>query len=60
MVAGLQGVKIVQAALGGWHCLALDDAGQVHAWGGNEYAQCDELVSEAVGGWVLWHAPVSS
>lgn len=45
VVAGLQGVKIVQAALGGWHCLALDDNGQVHAWGGNEYAQCDEQVS---------------
>lgn len=49
-MAGLQGVKIVQAALGGWHCLALDDNGQVHAWGGNEYAQCDEQVSTPTGG----------
>jgi hypothetical protein len=38
-VAGLEGARIVQAALGGWHALALDDAGGVWAWGGDEYAQ---------------------
>ena len=31
---------IVQAALGGWHCLALDEDGAAWAWGGNEYGQC--------------------
>lgn len=36
----LRGVRIVQAAIGGWHCLALSDAGRVYAWGGNEYLQC--------------------
>jgi alpha-tubulin suppressor-like RCC1 family protein len=24
----------VQAAIGGWHCLALSDEGQVYCWGG--------------------------
>ena len=32
-VAGLQGVHIKQAAIGGWHVLALDDTGQCWAWG---------------------------
>lgn len=40
-VLGLQGVRIVQVALGGWHALAVDDQGQCWAWGGNEYNQCD-------------------
>ena len=31
---------LVQAALGGWHCLALDEDGAAWAWGGNEYGQC--------------------
>eukprot|EP00210_Caulerpa_lentillifera_P006549 g6254.t1 len=31
---------IIQAAIGGWHCLALDNEGRVYAWGGNEYMQC--------------------
>lgn len=35
-VAGLAGVRIRQAAIGGWHVLALDDTGQCWAWGGNE------------------------
>ncbi|OAY65797.1 Ultraviolet-B receptor UVR8 [Ananas comosus] len=35
-------VKIVQAAIGGWHCLAVDDNGRAYAWGGNEYGQCGE------------------
>lgn len=39
-VLGLEGRRIVQVALGGWHCLALDARGQVYAWGGNEYGQC--------------------
>ncbi|KAI8473148.1 MAG: regulator of chromosome condensation 1/beta-lactamase-inhibitor protein II [Monoraphidium minutum] len=39
-VHGLKGVRIVQAAIGGWHCLALSEEGQVYAWGGNEYNQC--------------------
>mmetsp|Transcript_27994 Transcript_27994/g.61263 ORF Transcript_27994/g.61263 Transcript_27994/m.61263 type:complete len:471 (-) Transcript_27994:159-1571(-) len=33
-------VKVVQAAVGGWHCLALGSQGEVYAWGGNEYTQC--------------------
>lgn len=30
----------MQAAIGGWHCLAVSDEGHVYAWGGNEYEQC--------------------
>ncbi|KMZ73994.1 Regulator of chromosome condensation (RCC1) family protein [Zostera marina] len=43
-VKELSGVKnkIVQAAIGGWHCLAVDDKGCTYAWGGNEYGQCGE------------------
>ncbi|KAL8161813.1 hypothetical protein V2J09_013302 [Rumex salicifolius] len=41
-VKALDGVKIVQAAIGGWHCLAVDDQGRAYAWGGNEYGQCGE------------------
>lgn len=41
-VMALANVKIVQAAIGGWHCLAVDDQGQAYAWGGNEYGQCGE------------------
>ena len=33
-------MRVAQAAIGGWHCLALSDGGQVYAWGGNEYGQC--------------------
>jgi hypothetical protein len=29
-----------QAAIGGWHCLAVDEDGRAYAWGGNEYGQC--------------------
>lgn len=39
-IAALKGVNIVQAACGGWHCLAVSNAGQAYAWGGNEYGQC--------------------
>ncbi|TVU05773.1 hypothetical protein EJB05_48956 [Eragrostis curvula] len=41
-VEALAGVRIVQAAIGGWHCLAVDDKGRAYAWGGNEYGQCGE------------------
>ncbi|KAL2896457.1 Ultraviolet-B receptor UVR8 [Bienertia sinuspersici] len=41
-VKALGNVKIVQAAIGGWHCLAVDDQGRTYAWGGNEYGQCGE------------------
>lgn len=41
-VHALAGLKIVQAAIGGWHCLAVDDNGRAYAWGGNEYGQCGE------------------
>ncbi|KAH9298425.1 hypothetical protein KI387_030107, partial [Taxus chinensis] len=41
-VRALANVKIVQAAIGGWHCLAVDDQGRAYAWGGNEYGQCGE------------------
>ncbi|XP_043693082.1 ultraviolet-B receptor UVR8-like [Telopea speciosissima] len=41
-VKALANVKIVQAAIGGWHCLAVDDHGRAYAWGGNEYGQCGE------------------
>ncbi|KAK1264296.1 hypothetical protein QJS04_geneDACA011896 [Acorus gramineus] len=41
-VKALEDVKIIQAAIGGWHCLAVDDQGQAYAWGGNEYGQCGE------------------
>uniref|UniRef100_A0A0C9RVE1 TSA: Wollemia nobilis Ref_Wollemi_Transcript_11097_1928 transcribed RNA sequence n=1 Tax=Wollemia nobilis TaxID=56998 RepID=A0A0C9RVE1_9CONI len=41
-VKALADVKIVQAAIGGWHCLAVDDQGRAYAWGGNEYGQCGE------------------
>eukprot|EP00850_Spirogloea_muscicola_P011676 SM000073S21452 [mRNA] locus=s73:347175:350501:- [translate_table: standard] len=39
-VQSLAEVCIVQAAIGGWHCLAVDDGGRAYAWGGNEYGQC--------------------
>ena len=39
-VAALRGIEIQQISTGGWHCLALDSAGLVYAWGGNEYGQC--------------------
>ncbi|KAJ7565806.1 hypothetical protein O6H91_02G076100 [Diphasiastrum complanatum] len=41
-VKALENVKIVQAAIGGWHCLAVDEEGRTYAWGGNEYGQCAE------------------
>ncbi|XP_073037085.1 ultraviolet-B receptor UVR8-like isoform X1 [Primulina eburnea] len=41
-VKALANVKIIQAAIGGWHCLAVDEQGRAYAWGGNEYGQCGE------------------
>ncbi|CAM6090961.1 unnamed protein product [Calypogeia fissa] len=41
-VKALSGTRIVQAAIGGWHCLAVDETGRAYAWGGNEYGQCAE------------------
>ncbi|XP_011011191.1 PREDICTED: ultraviolet-B receptor UVR8-like isoform X3 [Populus euphratica] len=41
-VKALANVNIVQAAIGGWHCLAVDDQGRAYSWGGNEYGQCGE------------------
>uniref|UniRef100_A0A7N0TTJ5 RCC1-like domain-containing protein n=1 Tax=Kalanchoe fedtschenkoi TaxID=63787 RepID=A0A7N0TTJ5_KALFE len=41
-VTALANVKIIQAAIGGWHCLAVDEQGRAYAWGGNEYGQCGE------------------
>ncbi|KEH17300.1 putative regulator of chromosome condensation 1/beta-lactamase-inhibitor protein II [Medicago truncatula] len=41
-VKALSHAHIVQAAIGGWHCLAVDDHGKAYAWGGNEYGQCGE------------------
>jgi alpha-tubulin suppressor-like RCC1 family protein len=40
-IAALRGMQITQVSTGGWHCLALDSAGMVYAWGGNEYGQCN-------------------
>ena len=39
-IAALRGIEVTQVSTGGWHCLALDSAGMVYAWGGNEYGQC--------------------
>ncbi|CAA7018159.1 unnamed protein product [Microthlaspi erraticum] len=46
LVKSLANVKITQAAIGGWHCLAVDDQGRAYAWGGNEYGQCGEEPSK--------------
>ncbi|XP_010420281.1 PREDICTED: ultraviolet-B receptor UVR8-like [Camelina sativa] len=46
LVKSLANVKIIQAAIGGWHCLAVDDQGRAYAWGGNEYGQCGEEPSK--------------
>ena len=39
-VDALSGVHITQAAIGGWHCLALDDKGQVGAACAGQLAAC--------------------
>lgn len=39
-IASLKGTCVIQAAIGGWHCLAVTDNYQAYAWGGNEYGQC--------------------
>jgi hypothetical protein len=43
----------LKAAIGGWHCLAVSDEGQVYAWGGNEYSQCGLQVGRPGRGWRL-------
>ncbi|GAB4832276.1 hypothetical protein Ancab_006290 [Ancistrocladus abbreviatus] len=45
-VKEMANVNIVQAAIGGWHCLAVDDPGCAYAWGGNEYGQCGEELEQ--------------
>ena len=32
----------LQAALGGWHALAVTEEGELYAWGGNENYQASE------------------
>jgi alpha-tubulin suppressor-like RCC1 family protein len=32
MMVALAPLHHVQAAIGGWHCLALSDEGQVYSW----------------------------
>lgn len=39
-------IIVPQAAIGGWHCLALSDEGQVYCWGGNEYQQCGYVLPD--------------
>lgn len=36
-ISGLSRIVAISAGVGGNHSLALDDSGQVYAWGGNEY-----------------------
>ncbi|EFJ39861.1 hypothetical protein VOLCADRAFT_108456 [Volvox carteri f. nagariensis] len=43
-IPALKGIRIVQVAIGGWHCLALSDRGTMFAWGGNEYGQCGSVL----------------
>lgn len=45
-ISALQGVRMKQVAVNGWHCLGLADTGQVFAWGGNEYLQCGDEPSK--------------
>lgn len=54
-VPGLAGVHIRQAAIGGWHVLALDDSGQVWAWGELPalFLLARPGCSHSVGGWRL-------
>ncbi|GFR50047.1 hypothetical protein Agub_g12098 [Astrephomene gubernaculifera] len=42
-ISALRGIRVVQVATGGWHCLALSDTGGMFAWGGNEYGQCGSV-----------------
>jgi alpha-tubulin suppressor-like RCC1 family protein len=30
-------ILLLQAAIGGWHCLAADDKGRAYAWGKQSY-----------------------
>lgn len=38
-IQGLRGKKVIHVAVGALHCLAVDDAGQVWAWGDNDHGQ---------------------
>ncbi|GJP30282.1 hypothetical protein CLOM_g446 [Closterium sp. NIES-68] len=49
-VEAIKDEKIVQAAIGGWHCLALNEKGTAFSWGGNEYGQCAAKVADKLQG----------
>ncbi|CAI7855327.1 unnamed protein product, partial [Closterium sp. NIES-53] len=49
-VESLKDEKIVQAAIGGWHCLAVNEKGTAFSWGGNEYGQCAAKVADKLHG----------
>ncbi|CAI5996915.1 unnamed protein product [Closterium sp. NIES-65] len=49
-VESLKDEKIVQAAVGGWHCLAVNEKGTAFSWGGNEYGQCAAKVADKLHG----------
>mmetsp|Transcript_2765 Transcript_2765/g.7800 ORF Transcript_2765/g.7800 Transcript_2765/m.7800 type:complete len:497 (+) Transcript_2765:160-1650(+) len=55
MVEGLEHVRVVQAAIGGWHSICVTDQGQMYAFGGNEYGQCG---SEDLEGDVIVPRPI--
>lgn len=38
-IQGLRGKKIIHVAVGALHCLAVDDNGQVYAWGDNDHGK---------------------
>lgn len=58
-IAALRGVRVVQTALGGWHCLALSETGHMYAWGGNEYMQCGVPRDQKDGRDIVTPIPVS-
>eukprot|EP00118_Oscarella_pearsei_P022140 m.252836 g.252836 ORF g.252836 m.252836 type:complete len:3992 (+) comp40356_c1_seq2:177-12152(+) len=39
IVSGLKDIKIVHAAVGALHCLAVSDQGKVYSWGDNDHGQ---------------------
>lgn len=39
LVSGLLSTKVVDIAVGDYHCLALSDEGKVYAWGANDFGQ---------------------
>lgn len=44
-IQGLRGKKIIHVAVGALHCLAVDDNGQVYAWGDNDHGKFRFLMS---------------